>query len=65
MEDSVRSKVVQRNAEIMEETIKKGRSRQAEASSNERDKKNDLTRTWSRNPMLVGDLPISKVLLLD
>jgi hypothetical protein len=65
MKDSVRSKVVQRDAEIMEETMKKGRSRQAEASSNERDKKDDLTRTRSRNPMLAEDLPISKVLLLD
>ena len=65
MEDSVWSKVVQRNAKIMEETMKKGRSRQAEASSNERDKKDDLTRTRSRNPMLVRDLPISKVLVLD
>jgi hypothetical protein len=65
MEDSVRSKVVQRNAEIMEETMKKGRSRQAEASSNERDKKDNLTRTRGRNPMLAGDLPISKLLLLD
>jgi hypothetical protein len=65
MKDSVRSKVVQRNAKIIEETMKKGRSRQAEASSNERDKKNDLTRTRTRNPMLAGDLPISKVLLLD
>jgi hypothetical protein len=43
MEDSVRSKVVQRNTEIMEEMMKKGRSRQAEASSNKRDKKDDLT----------------------
>jgi hypothetical protein len=49
----------------MEEMMKKGRNRQAEASSNERDKNNDLTRTRSRNPMLVEDLPISKVLLLD
>jgi hypothetical protein len=65
MKDSVRSKVVQRNAKIMEETMKKGRSRQAEASSNERDKKDDLTRTRSRNPMWAEDLPISKVLLLD
>jgi hypothetical protein len=39
MEDSVQSKVVQRNAKIIEETMKKGRSRQAEASSNKRDKK--------------------------
>jgi hypothetical protein len=44
--------VVQRNTEIMKETMKKGRSRQAEASSNERDKQDDLTRTRSRNPML-------------
>jgi hypothetical protein len=65
MEDSVRSKVVQRNIEIMEETMKKGRSRQAEDSSNKRDKKDDLTRTRSRNPMLAEDLSISKVLLLD
>jgi hypothetical protein len=49
----------------MEKTMKKGRSRQAEASSNERDKKDDLTKTRSRNPMLTRDLPISKVLLLD
>jgi hypothetical protein len=65
MEDSVRSKMVQRNTEIMEETMKKDRSRQEEASSNERDNKDDLTRTRSRNPMLAGDLPISKVILLD
>jgi hypothetical protein len=49
----------------MEETMKKGRSRQAESSSNERDKKDDLTRTRSRNPMLAGDPPIIKVLILD
>jgi hypothetical protein len=63
MKDSVQSKVVQRNAKIMEEMMKKGRSRQGEASSNERDKKDYLTRTRSRNPMLAKDLPISKVLL--
>jgi hypothetical protein len=57
--------VVQINAKIMKETMKESRSRQAEASSNERDKKNDLTRTRSRNPMLAWDLPISKILLLD
>jgi hypothetical protein len=65
MKDSIRSKVVQRDAKIMEETMKKGRSRQAEASLNERDKKDDLTKTRSRNLMLAEDLPISKVLLLD
>jgi hypothetical protein len=65
MKDNVRSQVVQRNAEIMEETMKKDRSKEAEASLNERDKKDDLTRTRSRNPMLAKDFPISKVLLLD
>jgi hypothetical protein len=65
MKDSVRSKVVQRNAEITEKTMKKSKSRQAEASSNKRDKKDDLTGTRSRNLMLAGDLPISTVLLLD
>jgi hypothetical protein len=54
MKDNVQSMVVQRNAKIMEKTMKKGRSRQVEASSNERDKKDDLTRTRSRNPMLAG-----------
>jgi hypothetical protein len=65
MKDNIHSKVVQRDAKIMEETMKKGRSRQAKASSNKRDKKDDLTKTRSRNPMLAEDLPISKVLLLD
>jgi hypothetical protein len=65
MKDIVRGQVVQRNTEIMKETMKKGGSRQIEANSNERDKKDDLTRTRSRNPMLARDLPISKVLLLD
>jgi hypothetical protein len=65
MKDSVRSQVVQRNAKIMEKTMKKGISRQVEASSNERDKHDDLTRTRSRNPKLARHLPINKVLLLD
>jgi hypothetical protein len=57
--------VVQRNAKIMKEAMKKSKSRQAEASSNERDKQDDLTRTRSRNPMLAWDFPIRKILLLD
>jgi hypothetical protein len=36
----------------MKEAMKKSRSRQAEASSNKRDKQDDLTRARSRNPML-------------
>jgi polyhydroxyalkanoate synthesis regulator protein len=52
MKDNVWDQVIQRNTEIMKEAMKKSRSRQAEASSNERDKKDDLTRTRSRNPIL-------------
>jgi hypothetical protein len=65
MKDNVQSQVVQRNAEIMKEMMKKSRSKQAEASFNERDKQDDLTKTRSRNPMLAWNLPISKILLLD
>jgi hypothetical protein len=65
MKDNVWSQVVQRNVEIMNETMKKSRSGQVEANPNERNKQDDLTRTRSRNPMLAWDLPINKILLLD
>jgi hypothetical protein len=52
MKDNVWDQVIQRNTKIMKEAMKKSRSRQVEASSNERDKKDDLTRTRSRNPIL-------------
>jgi hypothetical protein len=65
MKDSVRSQVVYKNAKIIKEAMKKSRSRQAEASLNERDKQDDLTRTRSRNPMLAWDFSISKILLLN
>jgi hypothetical protein len=45
--------------------MKKSRGGQAEASSNKRDKQDNLTRTRSRNPVLAWDLPIGKILLLD
>jgi hypothetical protein len=57
--------MIKTNPEILKETVKKSRGRQAQASPNKRDKQNNLTRTRSRNPMLAGDLPINKVLLLD
>jgi hypothetical protein len=57
--------MIKTNPEILEETMKKSRGRQAETGPNKRDKQNNLTRTRSRNPMLAGDFPISKVLLLD
>jgi hypothetical protein len=45
--------------------MKKSRGRQAETSSNKRDKWDNITRTRSRNPVLAQDLPIGKILLLD
>ena len=48
----IRSKMVQANPKIAEKLMKKGRGGKAKSSANERDKKNDLTRTWSRDPML-------------
>jgi hypothetical protein len=65
MKDNIRSQVVQKNAKIIKEAMKKSRSRQAEASLNERDKQDDLTRTRSRNSMLAWDFSISKILLLN
>jgi hypothetical protein len=56
--------VVQRDIEIMKETMKKSRSGQAETGSNERYKQNNLTRTRSRNPVLAWDLPVNEALLL-
>jgi hypothetical protein len=45
--------------------MKGSRGRQAETSSDKRDKQDDLTRTRSRNPVLARYLSINKVLLLD
>ena len=45
--------------------MKKGRGGKAKSSVNERDKKNDLTRTWSRDPMLAWNSPFNKSLALD
>ena len=52
MEDGIGSKMVQANPKVIEKPMKEGRSRKAKTSTDKRDKKNDLTRTWSRNPML-------------
>ena len=45
--------------------MKKGGGRKAKSSMNEGDEKNDLTRTWSRDPMLAWNSPFSKGLALD
>ena len=52
VKDCIRSKMIQANPKIVEKLMKKGRGRKTKSSANERDKKNDLIRTWGRNPML-------------
>ena len=52
VKNCIRSKMVQANPKIAEKLMKKGRGGKAKSSANERDKKNNLTRTWSRDPML-------------
>jgi hypothetical protein len=62
---TIRGQMIKTNPKILEEMMKKSRGKQVETGLNKRDKQNNLTRTRSRNPILVGDFPISKVLLLD
>ena len=52
VKDSTESKMIQANPKIAEKLMKEGGSRKAKSSTDEGDKKNDLTRTWSRDPML-------------
>ena len=52
VKNCIRSKMVQANPKIAEKLMKKSRGRKAKSSTNERDKKDDLTRTWSKDPML-------------
>ena len=52
MKDNIGSKMVQANPKITEKSMKKSRSRKAESSTDEGDKKNNLTRAWSWDPML-------------
>ena len=65
VKDCIRSKMIQANPKIAEKLMKKGRGGKAKSSMNERDKKNDLTRTWSRDPMLAWNSPFNKGLALD
>ena len=45
-------KMVQSNPKIIKESMEEGRSGKAESSTDKGDKEDDLTRTWSRDPML-------------
>ena len=52
MEDGIGSKMVQANSKITKKSMKEGRSRKAKTGTDKGDKKKDLTRTWSKDPML-------------
>ena len=65
MKDSIGSKMVQANPKIVEKSVKKGRSRKVETSTDKGDEKNNLTKTWTRDPMLAWSSPISNILALN
>ena len=65
MEDSIGGKMVQSNPKIIKESTEEGRSGKAESSTDKGDKEDDLTRTWSRDPMLAWSPPFSNILALD
>ena len=65
IKDGIASKMVQANPKITEKSMKEGRSTKEKSSTDKGDEKNDLTRTWSRDPMLTWSSPFSNVLALD
>ena len=65
MEKNIGSKMVKANPKIAEKSVKKSGSRKAESDTDKGDEKNNLTRTWSRDPMLAWSSPISNILALD
>ena len=52
VKDCIGSKMIQANPKIVEKWMKKGGARKTKSSTNEGDEKNDLTRTWSWDPVL-------------
>ena len=44
--------MVQTNPKITKKLMKEGGSRKAKSGADKANKKDNLTRTWSRNPML-------------
>jgi hypothetical protein len=62
MKNPIEGKMIQR---YVKETMKKRRSRKAQASTNKRHKKNNLTRIEIRNPLLTRRPPFNETLLLD
>jgi hypothetical protein len=65
MEDNIGSEMVQSNFKIIKKMMEESRIRKAESSTDKGHEENNLTRTWSRDPVLAWNLPIGKLLALD
>ena len=57
--------MVQINPKITKKLMKEGGSRKAKFGVDKGNKKDNLTRTWSRNPVLARNSPFSNVFALD
>ena len=57
--------MVQINPKITKKLMKEGGSRKAKTGTDKEDEKDNLTRTWSRDPMLARNSPFSNALALD
>ena len=57
--------MVQINPKITKKLMKEGRSRKAKTGTDKGNKKDNLTRTRSRNPMLARNSPFSDDFALD
>ena len=57
--------MVQINPKITKKLMKEGGSRKAKTGADKGNEKDNLTRTWSRNPVLARNSPFSNVFALD
>ena len=57
--------MVQTNPKITKKLMKEGGSRKAKTGADKGNEKDNLTRTWSRNPVLARNSPFSNALALD
>jgi hypothetical protein len=57
--------MVQGNLKVIKKAMKKSKGGKAESSTNKGNKKNNLTGTWSWDPVLARGLPIGKLFVLD
>jgi hypothetical protein len=61
----VRSQMVQRNTKALKKSVEEGRRWKAEPSVDERNEKNNLTKTRGSNLVLARCLPLDEALVLD